>query len=37
VSSEIIGSAIRAGRFPALVFLVHCVLSPGFNAYDRCS
>ncbi len=26
---------VKAGRFPALVFFIHCVLSIGFKAYDR--
>jgi hypothetical protein len=28
-------SLVRAAWFPALVFGVHCVLSLGFNAYDK--
>lgn len=26
---------IKAGWFPCLVFAMHCILSLGFNAYDR--
>lgn len=26
---------LRAGTFPWLVFAIHCVLSLGFNAYER--
>lgn len=26
---------IRAGRFPGLVFFTHCLLSLGFDAYER--
>ena len=26
---------VRAGWFPSIIFFIHCVLSLGFNAYDR--
>lgn len=37
MNSSIGAFLLRAGRLPIAVFLIHCVLSLGFNAYDRIS
>jgi hypothetical protein len=35
VKSKVIEFAVRAGTFPTVVFVAHCIFSLGFNAYDR--